>query len=163
MGRQSFRRALLITIASAVVLFQPGCDKWRHLKESIQARHRIAEIDAKLAHWKPTGKPGDANARAELRAERARLARLIGLDSPKPEPAQTPAFAMEQTPAPSPGVTPKIIVAPAQLNSAENMDAEKIRLLNITSAGGHYDARTGRIEPNSTPWHEPDPNNPQKP
>src|SRR3954453_16294496 len=87
MARQSLRTSFLLTITSAIVLLLFGCSKWSQQAESQRASKRIAEIDAQLAHWVPTGKPGRADARAALRAERAQLARQLGLK--EPELAQT--------------------------------------------------------------------------
>jgi hypothetical protein len=157
MSRQSPRRNLLIAVAAAVVLFQPGCSKWNHFVEYRRAEKRIAQIDAQLARWVPTGRVEDADARAALRAEKARLAKQFGLKTSDSElAAQTVAISTPvQTPVPAPTAgANKTVIAPAPLNSLEEADPEKLRQLNITSAGGHFDQRTGRVEPNSTPWRE---------
>ena len=159
MSRQSFRRTLLITTTGAVILFQAGCSKWTHFVESRRASKRVAQIDAQLAHWAPTGRVGDADARAALRAERARLVRQFGLEGPVSNvTVQTLAVSTPApTPAPETTATPnKIVIAPASINMIEETDPEKLRQLNITSSGGHYDPRTNRMEPNSTPWTQPD-------
>ena len=159
MSRQSFRRTLLIATTGAVVLLQPGCSKWTHFVESRRASQRVAQIDAQLAHWTPTGRVEDADVRAELRAERARLVKEFGLEGSDSKVAvqsvavSTPAL----TPAPAATVDPsKAVVAPASAYAVEESDPEKVRQLNITSGGGHLDLGTGRIEPNSTPWTNPD-------
>jgi hypothetical protein len=76
----------------AILSFQTGCRKsvseFKPAKPEIQPAkpviqptkaERIAEIDAQLAHWVPTGRPEDADNRAALRSERAKLATALGL------------------------------------------------------------------------------------
>ena len=159
MSRQSSRKNLLIAVAAAVVLFQPGCSKWNHFVESRRAEKRIAQIDAQLAHWVPTGRVEDADARAALRAERARLAKQFGLKGSESELAARSVAISTPAPTPVPEATAganKIVIAPAPLNSVQETDPEKLRQLNITSAGGQFDLRTGRVEPKATPWREPE-------
>ena len=157
LSRQSFRKGVLITVTFASVLLQPGCSKWTHFVESRRASRRVAQIDAQLAHWTPTGRVGDADARAALRAERARLVRQFGLEGPVSNvTVQTLAVPTPaSTPVPTVGPS-KIVVAPASMNTIEETDPEKLRQLNITSGGGHFDPRTNRIEPNATPWTQAD-------
>jgi hypothetical protein len=157
MSSQSFRRTLLITVTVAAILPQLGCSKWTHFVESRRASKRIAEIDAQLAHWVPTGRAGDADARAALRAERARLVKQFGLKGSDAELAAQSVAISTPAPTPVPEATApanKIVIAPAPINSVQETDPEKLRQLNITSTGGHFDPRTGRVEPNATPWRE---------
>ena len=156
MARHSFRTSLLLTITGAVVLFQFGCSKWSQQAESQRASKRIAQIDDQLAHWVPTGRPGDADARAALRAERAQLAKQLGLK--ESELAQAaPSLTPVPTPVPdSSAVASKIVIAPAASNSVAPTDPQTLRQLNLTSSGGRVDPRTGAIEPNATPWREPE-------
>ena len=158
MARHSFRTSLLLTITGAVVLLQFGCSKWSQHVESQRATKRIAQIDDQLAHWVPTGRPGDADARAALRAERAQLAKQLGLTTPDSALAQV---EKSPTPAPTPvpdpaAVASKIVIAPAASNSVAPTDPRTLRQLNLTSSGGRVDPRTGAIEPNATPWREPE-------
>ena len=156
MARQSFLTYLLIIMTGTVVLFQLGCSKQK--AESDRASKRIAEIDAQLAHWVPTGRAGDADARTALRTERARLVKQLGLKGPESEivAQAAPSVTPVPTPVPDPSAfASKIVIAPAEANSVEPMDPDKMRRLNLTSTGGHYDPRTGAVEPNGTPWRDP--------
>jgi len=72
-----FRLATMIGI-SAAICFQASCTKPVTDSRATIAE-RIAEIDAQLGKWVPTGRPDDADKRAALRNERAELAKTAGL------------------------------------------------------------------------------------
>ena len=85
-----FRLAAVIGI-SAAISFQASCTK-PATKSSQTKAERIAEIDAQLAKWVPTGRPEDADKRTALRNERAELAKAAGLQ-PQTIQAQQNAYS----------------------------------------------------------------------
>jgi hypothetical protein len=110
---------LIIALLGTALLLQTGCMKHAAEQSNIDQTkaeptkaERIAAIDA-ILNAPPTGRPGDADERAALRAERTQL---TGLPS-RPMATMAAAAAKPQQPTPA----PKIV---GTLNSQASTDKD---------------------------------------
>jgi hypothetical protein len=95
---------------------------------------RIAQIDAQLANWVPTGRADDADTRSALRVERARL---MGASSRQPTVTLPPPLA----PLQSSGTTQVVVAHDSQSTSNEDW----------AKAAKQMDAQHGKVNGASHP------------
>ena len=120
-----------MTVLGIATLLQVACMKPNKTE-------RIAQIDAQLANWVPTGRADDADTRSALRAERARL---MGASPRQPTVTTTTAFL------PSSGTTQIVVAHDSQsstnedwANATKRMDAQHGRINGASHPNGdRYD------------------------
>src|SRR5689334_1379926 len=92
----TFRTHLLLALVVIGGLMLPatGCSK---IGGRITKARRLAQIEEELGKWKPTGKTEDANRRAALLSERAKLKAALG-DQDQPTRVAAPEVVSRPPP-----------------------------------------------------------------
>jgi hypothetical protein len=113
------RLGFTLIVLGAAALLQAACMKPADSATAIQSNktERIAQIDAQLANWVPTGRSDDADTRSALRAERARLTGA----SPRQPTVTTTTTASPQLS----GTTQIVVAHDSQSSSNERWELSK--------------------------------------